>query len=98
MLSSSRGPRTTMVTRLACRARLSAACPAEFAAPTTCTSSPWHCTASLATAPGELLDAGRRQATVRDAGRDDQRAGLDLAGPLEQHRADRAAGLEADDV
>ena len=51
MESSSRSPRTSRTTFFAKRARLSAACPAELAAPTTYTSSPWHCAASLAVAP-----------------------------------------------
>ena len=44
-------PRTTSTTRLANRARLRAAWPAELAAPTTYTSSPSHWRASAALAP-----------------------------------------------
>ena len=51
MDSSSVAARTTITTRLAYLARLSTACPAEFAAPTTYTSSPSHWLASLALAP-----------------------------------------------
>ncbi len=51
MVSFSDAARTTRVTRLANRDRLSAACPAEFAPPTTKTSSPSHWAASLALAP-----------------------------------------------
>ena len=40
-----------MTTRFAYRAKFSTAWPAEFAAPTTYTSSPSHCAASLADAP-----------------------------------------------
>ena len=40
-----------MTTRLAYLAKFSAAWPAELAAPTMYTSSPWHWTASLAVAP-----------------------------------------------
>ena len=49
-------------------------------------------------AAGELVEPRRLQAPVGDAGRDDERAGLDLARTFEQYGAHRPAGLEADDV
>ena len=51
MVSSRRLARTTSTTRLAYRAKFSAAWPAELAAPTTYTSSPCAWLASLADAP-----------------------------------------------
>jgi len=49
--NASTDPRTINVTREACPARCKAACPAEFAPPTTCTASPCIVSASEAVAP-----------------------------------------------
>ena len=101
---SSESERTSSTTRRAKRARLSAAWPAELAAPTMYTSSPSHARASLArravvhAAPGELREPGRVEQPVRHAGGDEHRAGLDLAAVAEADRPHRAARLEADDV
>ena len=51
IVASSDGPRTSIITRVACRAKFSAAWPAELAAPTRKTSSPAVCAASTAVAP-----------------------------------------------
>ena len=80
--------RTTNTTRSAKRDRFSAAWPAELAAPTMYTSSPGHWLASLAVdavvdaAPGELRQAGGGQPSVGNAGRHDERPGLDLPGAV----------------
>ena len=51
MLFSSPSPRHTIVTLRACVEKLSAAWPAEFPAPTMCTSIPCVCGASLGAVP-----------------------------------------------
>ena len=47
----SAAPRTSIFTRAAASPMLITACPAELPAPTTTTSSPAHCAASLRPAP-----------------------------------------------
>src|SRR5947207_2218951 len=60
MLLPSDSPRQMMVTLLAWLEKNSAACPAEFPAPTMWTSRPWAFAASLGAAPYEMPFPTRR--------------------------------------
>ena len=48
--------------------------------------------------PTSVVEPGGLEAAVGDPAGDEHRAGLDVGRAVEQHRAHRAAGLEADDV
>ena len=81
-----------------------AAWPAELAPPTTSTWSPRHVPrlaarpAVVDAAPGQLVDAGRLEAPVLDAGGDDHAVRLDLASVGEHDGTGRAPLVDADDL
>ena len=104
MVSSRLAPRTTSTTRLAWRGEVERGLTGRVRGPddVDLVALAWLGFAGrravVDAAAGELVDARGLESPVGHPGRDDQRAGLDLARVLEEHGVHRAARLDADDV